>query len=325
MQLPAVLAAAVERELDGIPLADLQRAADRLSQRYRAELRDGRLHVSDELAAQAYLATRLPATYAAVRASLDHAAATMPHFKPRRQLDFGSGPGTACWAAIDCWSGLTETTLVEASESMRRIGAKMMRDAPTRPTWRAADITADGGRAEPPADLVTLAYVLDELSEAQRDRLVDRLWELTAGMLVIVEPGTPAGWRRILTARSRLIALGAHVAAPCPHAARCPIREPDWCHFAQRVARSRLHRQAKRGDVPYEDEKFAYVAVTRERPAARPSARVLSPPRAGSGKVALKLCQPDGTAAERLVTRREGTVFREARGLGWGDALGSMA
>jgi len=323
MQLPAVLAAAVERELDGVPLADLQRAADRLSQRYRAELRDGALHVADELAARAYLATRLPATYAAVRASLEHAATAMPGFSPERQLDIGSGPGTAGWAAADCWPSLSEATLVEASAAMRLVGDRLMRDAPVRIDWLAGDITADRA-PEGPADLVTLAYVLDELSEGQRDRLVDRLWAATTGMLVIVEPGTPAGWRRVLAARARLVALGCHVAAPCPHAAPCPITAPDWCHFAQRVARSKVHRQTKRGDVPYEDEKFAYVAVARDRvePSRSESARVLAPPRAGSGKVALKLCRPDGRATERLVTKREGAVFREARGLAWGDVFG---
>ena len=49
--------------------------------------------------------------------------------------------------------------------------------------------------------------------------------------------------------------------------------------------------------------------------------RVLAPPRAGSGKVELKLCRPDGGAGTRLFTRRDGEAFRLARRCGWGDAL----
>ena len=82
-------------------------------------------------------------------------------------------------------------------------------------------------------------------------------------MLIAVEPGNPAGWSRILQVRERLIALGAHIAAPCPHAFACPVVAPDWCH-SRRVARSRMHRRIKFADVPWEDEKFIYLAASRE-------------------------------------------------------------
>jgi ribosomal protein RSM22 (predicted rRNA methylase) len=49
--------------------------------------------------------------------------------------------------------------------------------------------------------------------------------------------------------------------------------------------------------------------------------RVLAPPRGGSGKVELKLCQPDGGACARLFTRRDGDIFKRAKRLDWGDAL----
>jgi ribosomal protein RSM22 (predicted rRNA methylase) len=107
--------------------------------------------------------------------------------------------------------------------------------------------------------------VLNELAPAARESVLQRLWDATADTLVIVEPGTPAGWERILAARRQLIEAGAHVLAPCPHAFACPLQAPDWCHFAERVARSRLHRLAKGADVPWEDEKFSYVAVSRSR------------------------------------------------------------
>lgn len=319
MELPAALRQAVDSALEGIALADLKRAADLLSQRYRGEVRDGRLHLSDKLAAQAYLATRLPATYAAIRASLDAIAEARPDFAPASLLDIGAGPGSALWAARDCWESVEDAVLVETSEPIRRIGAELAAHAaPARVSWVTGNIET-GLPPLQPADLVTFAYVLDELSPAAIGPLVDRLWSLTGDTLVIIEPGTPAGWRRILEARSRLIAAGAHLVAPCPHQADCPLAAPDWCHFSRRVARSRLHRMAKNGEVPWEDEKYIFVAASR-KPGEAPIARVLAPPQTASGTVRLKLCEASGVT-ERLVTRREGAAFKAARRLDWGDAV----
>ncbi|MCR4268992.1 small ribosomal subunit Rsm22 family protein [Nitratireductor sp. ZSWI3] len=319
MELPAPLRQAVDALLEGTPLAEIRRAGDLLSRRYRSETRDGRLHVGDALAAKAYLATRLPATYAAMRHCVSDIAGRRESFAPSSLLDVGAGPGTALFAALDEWPELTRAAMVEASGAIRQAGEALAAIAPLAISWHAIHVE-DGLPGLEPADLVTLGYVLDELPPAARDRLVDRLWALTADMLVIVEPGTPAGWQRILEARRRLIGHGAHVIAPCPHEADCPIQAPDWCHFSRRVARSRLHRMAKGGDVPWEDEKFSYVAVSRHPPADRP-ARVLAPPNTASGMVRLKLCRMDGALEERLVTRREGPAFKAARKADWGDAL----
>jgi ribosomal protein RSM22 (predicted rRNA methylase) len=320
MELPATLRQAVDRMLAGTSLPDLQKAADLLSRRYRAEIRDGRLHVSDALAAKAYLAARLPATYAAIRRSLADAVELSGNDAPQSMLDIGSGPGTALWAALAEWPELAAATLVEASDAMREAGALLAQDIEaTRLSWRSMTVESGLPGIEG-ADLVTLCYVLDELAPEFRDTLVDRLWALTFGMLVIVEPGTPAGWQRILNARRRLIGSGANIVAPCPHHEPCAIAPPDWCHFSRRVARSRLHRLTKGADVPWEDEKFIYLAASR-RPARERGSRVLTPPRAGSGMVRLKLCSSGGSVEERLVTRREGAAFKAAKRLEWGDFL----
>jgi ribosomal protein RSM22 (predicted rRNA methylase) len=317
MQLPPSLRAAIDRELDGIALADLARASDALSQRYRAELQDGRLHLSDEMAARAYLTTRLPATFAAVSAALAAIAEARPDFAPGSVLDAGAGPGTATWAAAQRWSSLADATLVEASPAIRAIGERL--GLPLgRANWIAGRLDAALDLSS--RDLVVLGYVLDELPEAARDPLIKKLWALTGDTFVIVEPGTPAGWQRILHARNLLIQAGAHILAPCPHAKPCPLAAPDWCHFSARVARSRLHREAKGGTVPWEDEKFIYVAASRH-PATSSRSRVLAPPQSSKFAVTLKLCEPGGQAVERTIEKRSGASFRQARKLDWGDIL----
>ena len=319
MELPASLRQAVDAALEGVALADLKRASEMLSRRYRAETRDGRMHISDDLAAKAYLAARLPATYAAVRASLDSAADVCPDFAPQSMLEVGAGPGTALWAAKQCWPMLQSATMIEASPAIRAVGSDLSQNSRFSDLhWRAGDVVREK-LDFPQADLVTIAYVLDELAPENRQNLIERLWASARQMLVIVEPGTPAGWQRILDARRTLVAEGATIAAPCPHRLDCPLVAPDWCHFSRRVARSRIHRLTKEAEVPWEDEKFIYLAAVRKKP-AEVAARVIAPTRVGGGKVTIKLCMQDGQAEERLVTKRDGEFFRWARRADWGDA-----
>jgi ribosomal protein RSM22 (predicted rRNA methylase) len=318
MELPPPLRQAIDRALSGA--RDLAPIAAALSQRYREERRGGSAHVASERDALAYLAVRLPATYAAVRASFAAAADARPQFAPKTVLDIGAGPGTALWAAADCWPGVSDALLVEASPLFRACGERLAANAPLpRLTWRTADIARDAVDCEA-RDLVTLAYALNEIAPEDRPHVIERLWRLTADMLVIVEPGTPAGWQRVLAARAQLLAAGGHLVAPCPHAQACPLKPPDWCHFSQRVTRSRVHRQAKSADVPWEDEKYSYVAVSRQ-PVQAAGARVIARPRKASGRVTLKLCCPDGSVAEQLFSRREGDVYKRAARSDWGSSL----
>lgn len=320
MELPAALRQAVDHALEGVRLPALKQAADVLSRRYRAETRDGRLHLSDDMAAKAYLATRLPATYAAARASMGKVAEVRPDFSPHSLLDIGAGPGTVLWAARDCWESLLQSVLVEASPAIRAVGSALARHAgPVAASYCAGDITGKLPELQP-ADLVTLAYVLDEIAPDEIEPLVDRLWSLTGGILLIVEPGTTAGWQRILRARSRLIRAGAQILAPCPHQQDCPLAAPDWCHFSRRVARSRLHRLAKGGEVPWEDEKYIFLAASRT-PGERPTGRVLGTPQTSSGVVRLKLCDAGGAVGEHVFSRRDGAAFKAAKRLDWGDAM----
>ncbi len=144
------------------------------------------------------------------------------------------------------------------------------------------------------------------------------MWAKARHALVVIEPGTPAGYSRILALRQQLIAAGAYVAAPCPHEKPCPLIAPDWCHFNQRLPRSQAHRQIKGADVPFEDERFIYVALTRTPPATR-AARVLAPPDIGKAEITAKLCTEDGVELAK-VPRRDKPAYAHARRWRWGDA-----
>lgn len=317
MELPNLLRLGLERELRGRETAALARGAAELSQRYR---RSG----GGPVDAAAYAAARMPATYAAAAAALRALAAALPDFSPRTMLDAGAGTGAALWAADATWGSLDSADLLEQSAPMLELGARLTAAAPgvlARARWVRADLAAPGALGGGQYDLVTTAYVLGELPEPARPALVAGLWERAAGALLLVEPGTPRGWATIRAAREQLRAAGAHLAAPCPHQGACPMPadpEVDWCHFAQRLARTRAHRAAKGAERGFEDEKYAYVAAAR-RPGAPALARILRHPITHPGRVELALCAGDGLR-RIVVTRGDREAWPLARDLAWGDA-----
>ena len=320
MELPQQLRTAVEAEVSALPGGLLAKLADGITCRYRTNAPgEGRkfLTTADEVAA--YAAFRLPSTYAAVKASLLQAKERLPQWAPQSQLDVGAGPGTALWAASSVWPMIKEFTAMERDDAMMALGRRLGEQSPLpalqEAQWLKADIT---GQWDTPAhSLVTASYVLGELAQ-QSGALVRRLWEKTQELLVIVEPGTQAGYANIMQARSLLLSLGASIIAPCPHGQPCPMAG-DWCHFSQRVARSRLHRQLKGAELSYEDEKYSYLCAAK-RIGSPINGRVIRHPQTRKGHVCLKLCTVSGLE-EKTISRKDGELYKRAKDLSWGDGF----
>lgn len=267
--------------------------------------------------ALAYALTRLPATYAACADAFAEAARMTPDFAPASLLDAGCGPGTASWAARQAWPSLSEITWFDASTPFLDLARRLAGDELPAET-RKGDLV---GGAFPTADLVVASYALAEIPAAAQTGVVAALWAAARGMLVLVEPGTPVGFARLREARFGLVAVGARIAAPCPHDAACPIVAPDWCHFSVRLPRSRDHRLAKGAEAPFEDEKYAYLVAARPQLAIQPRRpRILTRPRAGKPGIEMKLCAEAGVE-HRLIARRDKIAHAAARRLDWGDSL----
>ena len=316
--LPAELKSALDARLHGLSRGDAAQRSGMISQTYRA---GGGSHViRSEADALAYALARMPATYAAVTASLNAFAEIRPDFAPVTLLDCGAGPGTATWAAAQAFDTLRSFALVDANPALRNLAIDLAKDSHrlSALNYTLGDAAAKLKLAEP-ADLVIVSYVINELDDIRRRALVDLAWSKTRDTLVIIEPGTPAGWQRILDARAQLIAQGAQVIAPCPHDRACPLNPPDWCHFTQRLARSRAHMALKGAELPYEDEKYIYVALSRAPASVRP-ARVLTQPDVTKVAVTAKLCTADGVIAS-VTPKRDKPAYTRARKRNWGDAV----
>ncbi|MBR0827443.1 methyltransferase domain-containing protein [Bradyrhizobium manausense] len=316
--LPAELKAALDGKLQGFSRTDAAQRSSQISNRYRAGGNSGA--IKSDADALAYALARMPATYAAVAASLNALIEIMPELAPESLLDVGAGPGTASWAAAEAFPSLESFTLLDANTTLSRLALELAHDSTRLADCRYLPGDAGTNLTEAsPADLVVASYLIGELSESDQRALADAMWAKARHALVVIEPGTPAGYARILALRERLIAAGAHVAAPCPHDKPCPLTPPDWCHFNQRLPRSQAHRQIKGADVPFEDERFIYVALTRT-PVAAQRSRVLAPPATGKAEITAKLCTEDGVALAK-VPRRDKAAYADARRWRWGDAV----
>jgi ribosomal protein RSM22 (predicted rRNA methylase) len=316
--LPVELKAALEAKLHGLSRSAAAERSAKISETYRSG--GGSAAIRSETDALVYALARMPATYAAVTASLNALCEVRPNFAPNSLLDIGAGPATATWAAAEAFASLADFTSIDANTALRILALDLARGSERLSSLRytSGDVCAALANAEA-ADLVIASYLVGEMRDTERAALADLMWAKTRDSLLIVEPGTPAGYARIIALRAQLIALGAHVAAPCPHDAACPLVAPDWCHFTQRLPRSRAHKQLKDADVPFEDEKFAYVTLTRTPVAQRPS-RVLAQPVVGKVEVTAKLCTPGGLVIAKI-PRRARADYGRARRWRWGDGV----
>jgi ribosomal protein RSM22 (predicted rRNA methylase) len=316
--LPAELKAALGAKLLGLSRNETAGRAALISKRYRDGGGSGR--IASEQDALAYALSRMPATYAAVTASLNALRVVSADFAPARLLDIGAGPGTATWAAAEAYPSLHEFNLLDSNLSLRALALDLSSDSARLRDLEYRLGNARTGLAEAePADLVIASYMIGETTEVERTALANAMWAKTRDTLLVVEPGTPAGYRRIIALREQLIAQGAHVAAPCPHDGTCPLAAPDWCHFTQRLPRSRAHKQIKGVELPFEDEKFSFVALSRT-PVTERRARVLAQPEVNKVEVAAKLCTADGLVLAK-VPRRTKTEYARARRWRWGDLV----
>ncbi len=324
--LPSDLRAGLDRAAQGISRHALGRRSAAISQAYRSGQGSAQaIQSADD--ALAYALARLPATFAAASSVLAALKEAAPDFAPRTFLDVGAGPGTACWAAVGCFPGLTALHLVDDNVHLRLLALRLLsggavgtlRDA----TYRQGDVgqLIDALAA---ADLTIASYVVGELPAARLLDYADALWSKTAGILVVIEPGTPAGFARVRSLRSHLVGRHAHVVAPCPHDHECPLAGGDWCHFSQRLNRSRDHGRVKGAALSFEDEKFSYVALSRVALGVPRRDRVLASPRVTKALVTTKLCTPDGVAMD-VASRRDADTYRERKRWRWGDAVSREA
>lgn len=319
MSIPKELQLAIDREVGRFPLEQLLKAREELTERYREQKRNA--FMSTEAHRCAYVGTRLPATYAVLLSILQQCQPHIAGEEIHSVLDLGAGPGSVMWAACAVFSQIEKISLIERDRALADLGKRLATDSLSKAIreakWQIENL--EQIKTLPQHDLVVLSYAIGELSPVAIRPLIEACYNAMGKVLIVVEPGTPAGFERIRSVRQHLISLGGQMLAPCPHALECPMANGDWCHFSTRLERTSFHRRLKQGALGYEDEKFSYVVFSKTT-CELPESRILRHPIRHSGHVNLTLCTKDGLK-QVTVSRRTPEAYRKAKKADWGDAF----
>lgn len=317
MALPVKLQELIENEAKKYPAERLLAASEELTSRYRERDIGSQNFMASDIHRVAYLVARMPATYAVVKRVLSEIPMRIPEANCNSLLDLGSGPGTVLWAASETLPQLNQITCVEQDAPLVNL-AKKLSSQPNFSSvkWEVANIN---NYEIEPHDVIVLSYAIGELSNEARQKLLQKTWRAARECVVLIEPGTMAGFAGIRSSRAELIEQGAFIAAPCPHRKPCPMPENDWCHFAERLERTSLHRKMKSGTLSYEDEKYSYVIASKIQ-AYPVRNRILRHPGKHGGHINFELCTLEGLQ-KVTISKRDKEAYKEARKLDWGDEL----
>ncbi|CAG8772787.1 7691_t:CDS:2 [Cetraspora pellucida] len=253
----------------------------------------------------AYVAGYLPITYGPIYNVLYELSTRLPDFSPKNVMDFGTGPGTAIWAAHEIWGSNIENFLgIDISEAMLRTAENILScDYSTR------------------YDLVISAFTFNELpNDNIRQSILESLWNKTEDTLVLIEKGTPAGFKIIAEARKKIL----HSATKFQVDANLQLDKQDndaMSTLANYGAHVVAPMQTKKvvGNN-YEDSKYSYV-ILRRGPRPRISATETS-------KKLEKLTHDSTINTElakshierMIIPKSQGKVpYRDARKAMWGD------
>ena len=314
MELPISLREKINKKAEGKKQSELLEISNEISDKYINKSGQGNRLVTKEDEALVYSIARMPATFGAVHKALEW---SLENFNEEINslLDVGAGTGAASWAVSEVLNRSIEITCLEREEEMINLGQEYMKNEMTslsRAKWIKQDVSNTDITHK--ADLVISSYMLNEFSDETRMQAIQKLWNATNKLLIIIEPGTPETFKKMKKIREYFIERGGNVIAPCVHNQKCELPENDWCQFTCRISRSKLHKVLKGGASPFEDEKFFYLAISKNSQEIdnEEVSRVLRHPKIESGKITLKLCS-NNVIEEKMITKKNKDLFKIAR------------
>jgi len=310
---------AIEQELFQNSLKNLTEKAKDLRSRYRDRKEPIANLMQSKEEKLAYVGYRMKATLGAIHFVLKQLKKEIKDFEVKTILDLGAGPGTSLWSFPLVFDTLEKITLLERDLELMQMGKRLFSRSEisfeTKVLWNHADFVTTKELDQ--ADLILFSYSFGEIDPRFDEEVLKKVFHSAGQYIVMIEPGTPVGYQRILKARKTLIDLGCHTLAPCPHDKVCPLTPQDWCNFSTRIQRTSIQRVLKQGTLNFEDEKFSYIVMGKKK-AQHVVERALEDPKVLKEKVIVKLCVDEGLRYQE-VPRRDSERYKKAKKLKNGD------
>lgn len=262
----------------------------------------------------AYLIGRMPLTFAVIKDVLWRCH----QFFPRKMsvTDYGCGPGTAYFAIQEALSEEFEIdyTGIEEKTPMIQAAQDLSLSLNYNAKFKQHNVE---DLVDEKSTLAIASYLLNELENLEK--FYHKLLH-NHDYILVIEPGTPDGYQRILSLRTMAINAGFHILAPCPHKSVCPLKSNDWCHFFTRCARPKILKQIKEGSLGYEDEKYSYLLLSKQGAAIHQGV-ILEKPQVLPFKIELRACCCDGSVKTIQIMKKEKDAFKSSKKLNWGDFI----
>lgn len=332
MQLPEeILNKVIEISYD-INKKEIAQNFRKISDKYMGD-KKGDVLLAEEQEAIAYSIARMPATYGAVRTAINHVLEMFVDESFETIIDVGAGTGAATLALMQELEeheiSVSSAKCLEREEAMISVGKTLFSESSSESvknaSWIKFDINDMSSMLENEtmkADIVITSYMLNEFAEEKIFGVIDKLWSMTNKMLLIVDPGTPKDHKRMIKIKNYLYEKGGNIVAPCTCNSGCHLPETDWCHFTCRVERTKIQKQVKNANVPYEDEKFTYLAVLKDKSIKPINGvnRIIRHPVIRSNMIEVKLCS-NGEIMNRIYTKKDKETYKMLKKAKVGDLV----
>ncbi|KAG0338372.1 37S ribosomal protein S22 [Podila humilis] len=215
--------------------------------------------------ATAYIAAVSPNTFSAIRNVLGEVHRRVPNLDPKTMLDFGTGPGTAIWAANEVWQRPIQYTGVDTSMAMLETAEGVL-ESLSASSAGIDNVTLKPFMSHGPKaqkyDVVMAAFVLGELTtSALRRSTLEQLWNSTNDMLILIDRGTPSGFKAVAEAREQILGLDVDLYKPKRKYDNFGNILPDEEPAPREPAHVLAPKKTKHSKENFEDAKYTYVVL----------------------------------------------------------------
>ena len=312
MVLPEDIRQKISKLFEGQTKNGLRETRERLTNKYKTNQAVNKSIFETKQDSSVYAISRMPATFAVLYSLLSDLIAQEKIENVSSIIDIGSGTGAGFFACRELFDA--KISLFERDKNM----IDVFNQFETGVEPQKFDFIRDSIGEK--ADLVMSSYVFSELSEEGRITGLKKMLDASNRFVLIVDTGTPRTYENFMKLKKLVHELSYQVTAPCM-SQKCGLKN-DYCQFYARVERSSLMKLAKNAELSYEDEKYFYLLIDKQKNNGQvlDEQRVIYRPKITGNFVELKLCASDGVLIKN-VTKKDKDLYKKARKININEIL----